>query len=257
MFWKVEARSGLYIFFKTVCDSYGLIPEDNYTIPPEAEGIEPAPESRSIPPLILKREPSEPGLGDTDNSTIIDGLSDHGLSTAGTTKRHRHSPSVGATAVSTVVEEAEEEEEHPQLLVRPVTQIFETTPEDDETAEEESASGVEAVEESAPAAPESAPAGDEAEKQSASEEAKADPPLGDGDKQSGAEAAIPSNQDDEATSDPEVPEDKALDLEDPEESSSALDATAKPPTLETPETKSTPAATTTESAEGKDTKEQS
>jgi hypothetical protein len=32
MFWNVEARTGLYIFFKTVCDYYGLIPEDNYTI---------------------------------------------------------------------------------------------------------------------------------------------------------------------------------------------------------------------------------
>ena len=47
MFWKVEGRTGLYVFFKTVCDVYGLIPEDNYTIPPQAEGIEPPAESRS------------------------------------------------------------------------------------------------------------------------------------------------------------------------------------------------------------------
>ena len=38
VFWEVEGRHGLYIFFKTVCDVYQLIPEDNYTIPLEAEG---------------------------------------------------------------------------------------------------------------------------------------------------------------------------------------------------------------------------
>ena len=100
MFWKVETRTGLYVFFKTVCDVYGLIPEDNYTIPSEAEGVEQSTEVTPAP-IILRR--------DTDSS--IEDASDHTLSTAGTTKRHRHSPSVGATAVSTVVEEAEEEEE--------------------------------------------------------------------------------------------------------------------------------------------------
>ena len=132
MFWKVEGRTGLYVFFKTVCDVYGLIPEDNYTIPAEAEGIEPPPESRSsLPPLILKREPSEPGPLDSDSSTVIEGFSDHSLSTAGTTKRHRHSPSVGATAVHTVVEENEEEDEQPREQPRPITQIFDSTTEED------------------------------------------------------------------------------------------------------------------------------
>jgi hypothetical protein len=60
--------------------------------------------------LIMKREPSGPGPMDSDNTSIIE-AGDHNLSTAGTTKRHRHSPSVGATAVHTVVEENEEEEE--------------------------------------------------------------------------------------------------------------------------------------------------
>ncbi|CAD0043626.1 unnamed protein product [Aureobasidium pullulans] len=40
VFWRVESKTGLYLLFKTVCDEYRLIPEDNYTIPPEAEGIE-------------------------------------------------------------------------------------------------------------------------------------------------------------------------------------------------------------------------
>ncbi|KAH7379473.1 Mob1/phocein [Pyrenochaeta sp. MPI-SDFR-AT-0127] len=138
MFWKVEGRTGLYVFFKTVCDVYGLIPEDNYTIPAEAEGIEPPIESRSsIPPLILKREPSEPGPHGSDNSTILEGVADHTLSTAGTTKRHRHSPSVGATSVHTVVEENEDEDEQPKDHARPMSQIFEPVAED--TDEPESA----------------------------------------------------------------------------------------------------------------------
>jgi hypothetical protein len=107
MFWKVEGNSGVYIMFKTVCDVYGLIPEDNYTIPPEAEGIE---DSQAAPtPMILKREPSGPGP-EPQGTSVVKGASEHTLSTAGTTKRHRHSPSIGATSVTTVVEESEEEE---------------------------------------------------------------------------------------------------------------------------------------------------
>ncbi|KAH7072446.1 Mob1/phocein [Paraphoma chrysanthemicola] len=177
MFWKVEGRTGLYVFFKTVCDYYGLIPEDNYTIPAEAEGIEPATDSRSsLPPMILKREPSGPGAED-DNTTMIDGGTDHTLSTAGTTKRHRHSPSVGATAISMVVEEAEEEDDSKEQP-RPVTQIFETTPEDDGSAEaDETAEPTPEAEaaDSAAALPVTDEAGEVPEKQSVSEEAKADP----------------------------------------------------------------------------------
>ncbi|KAF4553016.1 Mob1/phocein-like protein 1 [Elsinoe fawcettii] len=40
VFWRVEGRTGLYLFFKTVCDEFRLIPEDSYTVPPEAEGGE-------------------------------------------------------------------------------------------------------------------------------------------------------------------------------------------------------------------------
>lgn len=168
MFWKVEGRTGLYVFFKTVCDVYGLIPEDNYTIPPEAEGVEPPAQttSTSIPPLILKREASEPNPYDSNASTLTESMADHSLSTAGTTKRHRHSPSVGATSVQTVVEESEEEEDRPSLQSRPVTQIFEATEEDegdDITVLEdaESAEGdVEATEESSAADQSGSPADD-------------------------------------------------------------------------------------------------
>ncbi|KAI4647529.1 uncharacterized protein J4E78_008843 [Alternaria triticimaculans] len=146
VFWKVEGRTGLYIFYKTVCDVYGLVPEDNYTIPPEAEGIEPSTEVKpSAPPLIMKREPSD-STSEISSNTLADGMSDHSLSTAGTTKRHRHSPSVGATAVQTVVEENEEEEERPVLQARPVTQIFESAQEDEEEEEGDSDGDVTAIE---------------------------------------------------------------------------------------------------------------
>ncbi|KAH6857225.1 Mob1/phocein [Alternaria rosae] len=146
VFWKVEGRTGLYIFYKTVCDVYGLVPEDNYTIPPEAEGIEPSTEVKpSAPPLIMKREPSD-STSEISSNTLADGMSDHSLSTAGTTKRHRHSPSVGATAVQTVVEENEEEEDRPVLQARPVTQIFESAQEDEEEEEGDSDGDVTAIE---------------------------------------------------------------------------------------------------------------
>lgn len=229
MFWKVEARAGLYVFFKTVCDYYGLIPEDNYTIPSEAEGIEPATESRSsMPPMILKREPSGPGPEDTDNSTIIEGITDHSLSTAGTTKRHRHSPSVGATAVSTVVEEAEEEEDHPREQSRPVTQIFESTPEDSNEAEseepEEPSNEAEAAEESVPVEPKAVPAEDEPEKQSVSEEANADSALHIDEKQSEDEANVSNDADEAGIPEIKVPDDKTSGAKESEESTDAIDA---------------------------------
>ncbi|KAG0635273.1 hypothetical protein HOY80DRAFT_460503 [Tuber brumale] len=39
VFWEVENEFGLYLFFKTVSEKYSLIPEDNLTLPPEAEGL--------------------------------------------------------------------------------------------------------------------------------------------------------------------------------------------------------------------------
>jgi hypothetical protein len=225
MFWNVEARTGLYIFFKTVCDYYGLIPEDNYTIPSEAEGIEPATESRtSIPPLILKREPSGPGPEDSDNSTIIEGNTDHTLSTAGTTKRHRHSPSVGPTAVSTVVEEAEEEEENPRTLKQPISQLFVPTPKEGDGAQSEQATDQAEAEAETEAAEDSADKADAAEedpeKQSASEEAKADPmPLGDEEKQSEDDEDDSDEIDEVETSDVKPSTTDTSDAEEPDETS--------------------------------------
>jgi hypothetical protein len=234
MFWDVESRTGLYIFFKTVCDYYGLIPDDNYTIPAEAEGIDMVPESRSSAlPTILKREPSGPGPEDSDNSTIIEGISDHNLSTAGTTKRHRHSPSVGATAVSTVVEENEEEEDQPKDSTRPVTQLFELTPSDNDAAqaiepeeaadadEDEAEVDTEDAEEPVPATPEADAAEDDPEKQSASEATDADPTPSSEEKQ---EDDAPSSSEKAHASDDKVTELDSEDANEPEEEEVLKDA---------------------------------
>ena len=190
MFWKVESRTGLYIFYKTVCEYYDLVQEENYTIPAEAEGIDAPSESGSlIPPLILKREPSGSASYEDDNSTILEGVSDHTLSTAGTTKRHRNSPSVGAMSVSTVVEENEEEEERPTLL-RPDTQIFNSTPEAEQEVEEpatpiEEDGDDDDDEEPVALSLETSQSVAEPEKQSSSEEAKAEPVVQDERKHTG------------------------------------------------------------------------
>jgi hypothetical protein len=194
VFWKVEGRTGLYILFKTVCDVYGLIPEDNYTIPSEAEGLDAAPQP--APPMILRREPSGPGSQESGAPSMMEGMVDHTtLSTAGTTKRHRHSPSVGAMSVSTVVEEAEEEAEEPtekrpttaELAPAPADQGEETSKEDPTTAQEPStaeksdAPAAEAAEEVGPAEkqkqdedkPEEAPSDDKPEAEGAAEQSDA------------------------------------------------------------------------------------
>jgi hypothetical protein len=260
MFWSVEARSGLYMFFKTVCDHYGLIPADNYTIPSEAEGLEPDTDTRSsIPPLILKREPSGPGPEDSDNTSIIGSLADNNLSTAGTTKRHRHSPSVGATAVSTVVEESEEEEDQSKELLRPVTQLFELTPKEEKTAdleeeeeeedddEEEDSDEAEADgdEESTPA-PISVAAEDEAQKQSASKDARAEAAPAMEEKQDGVAGDVSSDANDVAVAEVKTVDHKAADAEDAEgaeaasaESEDVPEADEKTTTAAEPETKKT------------------
>jgi hypothetical protein len=101
VFWRVESKTGLYLLFKTVCDEYRLIPEDNYTIPPEAEGIETTPVATRAAPTILQRE--LPDLEPVGNSTLASG---------NTTKRHRHTMSHDrSVSVSTVIHEEVEEDE--------------------------------------------------------------------------------------------------------------------------------------------------
>jgi hypothetical protein len=96
VFWVVEGQTGLYVFFKSVCDLYDLLPAENYKLPPEAEGLE-APSSEPEPerpaPIILK-------AGSQEDSSQVGRTN---------TRRHiRSSPSTGS-AVTTVIEADEEE----------------------------------------------------------------------------------------------------------------------------------------------------
>ncbi|KAL9107219.1 MAG: hypothetical protein Q9227_007843 [Pyrenula ochraceoflavens] len=116
VFWEVEGHDGLYVFFKTVCDVYQLIPEDNYTIPAEAEGIE----SDMVTPMNTQNPdlPAEPKMSIL-KPTNSDGRDFAGqetdvsattISTGATTRRHKHTPSTGSH-VTTIAEGQEEEEE--------------------------------------------------------------------------------------------------------------------------------------------------
>ncbi|KFY29958.1 hypothetical protein V493_02203 [Pseudogymnoascus sp. VKM F-4281 (FW-2241)] len=110
VFWQVEGQTGLYVLFKTVCDNYELLPAENYKLPPEAEGLEPAVEPKVVH-TILKPDPPA-----TSNHST--GEEDMHLTAASRTNTRRHirsSPSTGA-AVTTVLEADEEESDMAQRL---------------------------------------------------------------------------------------------------------------------------------------------
>ncbi|KAJ5081898.1 hypothetical protein NUU61_010162 [Penicillium alfredii] len=124
VFWEVEGHDGLYVLFKTVCDMYDLIPEDNYTIPAEAEGpdaVQPAAEEPADKRLtILRKEDENPfGAG-------AEGM-DPAISTGATTRRHRHSPSTGSR-VTTITESAEDPDDIPESPA-PLPEAVEELPE--------------------------------------------------------------------------------------------------------------------------------
>ncbi|KAK2038192.1 Mob1/phocein family protein [Colletotrichum somersetense] len=109
VFWTIEGQTGLYVFFKTVCDMYDLLPAENYKLPPEAEGLETATavpdanggDKKQLPISIIKSpHHGEGGVQEEDNFQPVGRTA---------TRRHvRASPSVGS-AVTTVVEAEEEE----------------------------------------------------------------------------------------------------------------------------------------------------
>lgn len=104
VFWTVEGQTGLYVFFKTVCDMYDLLPAENYKLPPEAEGLDdPAPEPKADrpPPTILK-----PMMQQRTGSGDEEGM--HSVGRTNTRRHIRSSPSTGS-AVTTVMETDEEE----------------------------------------------------------------------------------------------------------------------------------------------------
>ena len=110
LFWKVENKTGLYVLFKTVCDMYGLIPEENYTVPPEAEGLEvpvpePQMESRTT---ILQKNPNE-HVPEHGGGGEMGAPGD--LTTGQSTQRMmRQSQGSETNPIATVIEENEEED---------------------------------------------------------------------------------------------------------------------------------------------------
>ena len=104
VFWPVEGSGGIYTLFKTVCDVYGLIPEDNYTIPPEAEGLPSKEEMEHDRQEKAGTKKTGDEAGEEDAAAL--------QVTGATTRRHKHTPSVGS-AVGTIAEGEEDESESP------------------------------------------------------------------------------------------------------------------------------------------------
>lgn len=113
VFWRVEGKTGLYVFFKTVCDEYGLIQSENYTIPREAEGLEPKEVNRDTP--IADQPPAGMSLlrrpeGAGEEQVKPEPAGNEIIATGDTTKRHRHTASNHSVS-TTIAEEAEEDED--------------------------------------------------------------------------------------------------------------------------------------------------
>ncbi|PSK34110.1 MOB-like protein phocein [Elsinoe australis] len=130
VFWRVEGRTGLYLFFKTVCDEFRLIPEDSYTVPPEAEGGEQE--------EVEEREEREQRRAEIEEELVQGGKD--------TQKRsHRMGGLERQNSVSTVIhEEVEEEEEEEEAEEEPVERgpvVVLGTPEEEKEASLGDASG--------------------------------------------------------------------------------------------------------------------
>ncbi|KAL8883509.1 MAG: hypothetical protein Q9215_008188 [Flavoplaca cf. flavocitrina] len=104
VFWNIENSQGLYIFFKTVCNVYNLLPQDSYTIPPDAEGIPSSEEeSHEFDRSSNKNPDNDLSKGEETEATTT-------VSTGATTRRHKHTPSTGS-AVTTIAEGREDDDE--------------------------------------------------------------------------------------------------------------------------------------------------
>lgn len=129
VFWQVEGQTGLYVLFKTVCDLYDLLPAENYKLPPEAEGLEPANDVKLVP-TILKADID--ATNDARGSEADD-PSYMGIGRTNTRRHIRSSPSTGS-AVTTVLEAEEDDtdvtsrlgsmllsDNQPQTTITPLT----------------------------------------------------------------------------------------------------------------------------------------
>lgn len=120
VFWRVEGKTGLYVFFKAVCDMYGIIESDNYTIPAEAEGQAPEEQDEPETPSTAVEAPRLLQRGEQFGSDGQEPVGNSVIAMGDTTKRHRHTMSDRASSVSTVIqEEAEEEEEQEEEPPQP------------------------------------------------------------------------------------------------------------------------------------------
>lgn len=118
-FWDIEGQLGLYVFYKTVCDAYNLIPVDNYTVPAEAEGLVAELEHGTRQEHHKRSEVASSatqsnGVDTAKEQAALPAEDDvaTGVGTAATTRRHKHTPSFGS-AVTTILEG---EEEIPEVL---------------------------------------------------------------------------------------------------------------------------------------------
>ena len=103
------------MFYKTVCDIYQLIPEENYTIPPEAEGIAMEEEHQArrgpvSPEFTIQQKPAGMSEKTPITSQTDENIAQTTISTGATTRRHKHTPSTGSF-VTTIAEGDEEIEE--------------------------------------------------------------------------------------------------------------------------------------------------
>ncbi|KAI1619133.1 Mob1/phocein [Exophiala viscosa] len=139
VFWSVEATYGLYILFKVVCDEYHLIPEDSYTIPPEAEGLPDTPEDRSntstseaVSRMQILRKDNPNSQDDNTSAAPSDAPTTTTISTGATTRRHKHTPSTGSH-VGTIAEGHEEDEDHTASFAPTEPSSTESEPTDSNT----------------------------------------------------------------------------------------------------------------------------
>jgi hypothetical protein len=128
MFWRVEAKSGLYVLFKTVCDEYGMIQPENYTIPAEAESLEPelaSQDRQSVQaPKVLKR----PDDSEDEKPSLPEPAGNHVIALGDTSKRHRHTKSgLPIPVAAPIQEEAEELEDISSLAPTERTDESSTT----------------------------------------------------------------------------------------------------------------------------------
>ncbi|GAW20170.1 hypothetical protein ANO14919_096670 [Xylariales sp. No.14919] len=106
VFWSVESRTGLYAFFKTVCDMYDLLPAENYKLPPEAEGLELGASNKEEKRHTVTSIAKPPSHHNDSFEHDDDRNSLHARRS--NTARHSSRPSTGS-AVTTVIEEGEDE----------------------------------------------------------------------------------------------------------------------------------------------------